>query len=114
MRVVGKYLTVALLAVTPARAQAIFETGNDLFAKCSAPNSYMRIYCMAYVEGVADALSDDTIAGRRVCIPPDHTVTPAQLQDIAVRYLNGHFETRRRVASNLVAQALHDAFPCPP
>jgi Ssp1 endopeptidase immunity protein Rap1a len=92
-------------ACTFSQAQAGFQTGNDLYEKCiSPPKTIESAYCIGYVSGVADTLTNGT------CIP--QTATVGQASDIVVKYLREHPEYRHVPASILAAWALLDAFPC--
>jgi hypothetical protein len=61
--------------------------------------------------GVADAMQEDTVWGRRACLP--EVSVAGQARDVAVRYLTDHPESRHYTAASLVAEALEEAFPCP-
>jgi hypothetical protein len=69
------------------------------------------------VDGIADAINNSTFSINR----PDRrmafvcargAITGQQLVDVVVRFLQQHPEIRHYGASNLVAEALSDAFPC--
>jgi hypothetical protein len=84
-----------------------FFTGNSILALCQGANPE---FCMGYVTGIADALSNGPVGDWRACCPAN--VANGQVRDIAVRYLVAHPETRHLVAGSLVAHALAEAFPC--
>ena len=111
-------LGLAAAALTgPSEAQnpgaiRAFQSGNQLYAACEADTGL----CMGYVAGVADAMSlvqvtGGSIAGVVACIP--FPVVIGEAKDVAVKYLREHPELRAYTAVDLVAFALHDAFPCP-
>jgi hypothetical protein len=102
-----KFMAMAVVALRFNAANAAFETGNRLLGYCttSAPGP-AEMVCLGYVEGVAD----DMEAKRMICLPAH--VTTGQLEDIVVRYLREHPESRHLVASELIAGALLETFPC--
>ena len=87
---------------------ANFLNGNDLLEKC---NTQLDIVCIGYINAVAYAMNDgNAVNGFKACIPLG--VTARQIKDIAVRYLIKRPAAPNYVASNLVAAALSQAFPC--
>ena len=104
------------LACLPASAQGarFFYTGNELWSLCSGKSDYASGVCIGFVAGVADTLAVGTgILGLgRACFPEQ--VTEGQARDVVKRYLEQHPERRHYTAANLVAEALVEAFPCPP
>jgi hypothetical protein len=68
--------------------------------------------------GVADAMQiaqlfgGTVFVGLRACMP-EHA-DAGQITDVAVRFLASHPERRHLPAVTLVAEALAEAFPCPP
>jgi hypothetical protein len=110
-------LGLAVAALTgPTGAQngtiRAFQSGNHLSAACETDTGL----CLGYVAGVADAMSlvqvtGGSIAGVEACIP--FPVVIGEAKDVAVKYLREHPELRAYTAVDLVALALHDAFPCP-
>jgi hypothetical protein len=103
----------------PAGAAMIFISGDELLAKCTAgvSKSADRAGCVGYIMGIADAMAGaqdggQSLGGWRACLSAG--VTRGQAKDIAVEFLRIHPEKRRFVAGSVVAQALAEAFPCPP
>jgi Ssp1 endopeptidase immunity protein Rap1a len=81
-----------------------FKDGNELYQECTAGPS--RLFCIGYIEGVADALSRMHLQ----CLPEQ--VAARQIVELAVNYLRDHPEKRHLVASDEVGLALVQAFPC--
>jgi hypothetical protein len=110
-------LGVAILAMHgEARAQQ-WLTGNDLLGYCTDAST--RAYCMYYVEGVWDAISNaqgiGTLPSRgKGCISfPTVGVNSGQVVDVVTRWLQAHPEVRHLAAGGLVWGALTEAWPCP-
>src|SRR6516162_6484215 len=114
MRFVLPAAAIALL-VGRAEAQGVvaFESGDQLLAKCDRSADF----CIGFVEAIADAMnaarsSGGTIGGWTACIPSG--AMSDQVRDIAMTYLRNHPEQRHASATSLIANALANAFPCPP
>src|SRR5215472_5151716 len=104
-------VVVAVMSVIAGARAADFKDGNKLYAHCAAIGAFIGYaYCQAYVEGVADAMSGNSIDGHTACVPDG--VTVQQVVDVATRYLAANPAERHFAASGLVAHALEDAFPC--
>jgi hypothetical protein len=107
--------TALALACLPAAAQqpTTFLSGNDLWSHCSGKSVFDAGLCTGYVAGIADALgAGSAIFGNWACLPEG--VNGEQAQDVVMRYLEQHPETRYYSAAILVAEALAQAFPCKP
>jgi hypothetical protein len=90
-----------------------FYNGDQLFEACKSS----RAACIGYVEGVSDVMAamqekGMTLGGWRACVPTGEEA--GQITDVAQQYLADHPERRQYGAVGLVAQALQEAFPCPP
>jgi hypothetical protein len=110
----------AILAAAPlsegVEAATTFMSGSRLWGVCSA-DAARWLMCDSYIMGIADAMTDaqesgQSVAGWRACLPEG--VTQDQTRDIAVLFLEAHPELRPYSAASLVAEALAEAFPCPP
>jgi hypothetical protein len=100
-----------MLAATPVlSAGAKFMSGNDLFSSCSKDTSFEKGYCLGYVVGVADTLTEDTISGFSACIPAN--ATQGQLRSIVTKWLQDNPRYRHYSAGSLAAAAISNAFPC--
>jgi len=106
--VVAVALVAAGMAVS-AGARAYFRDGNRLYADC-AGNGAGGLYCIAYIDGIADAMRHDRILGRTACVP-EHA-TAGQLQAVVAQFLKVHPELRHLGGVSLVVDALAEAFPC--
>lgn len=96
------------------QAQALpkyVSTGNSLYAICTAASGdpvadlASTGMCLGYVDGVASKL--DLL--QQIELPTG--VTHGQLQDVVVKYLKDHPETRNQDAVVLTVRALVAAFP---
>lgn len=109
----GFILGLVLAAGLPtASASAQNLTGTDLLDSCAVAATdsnydYARGLCVGYILGVADKLRSDAA---RICI--DNSVTPRQIRDSVVRYLQANRSERERAADALISAALTEAYPC--
>jgi hypothetical protein len=95
----------ALISTSP-QAATIFQTGNQLFARCGSPaNAIEEMVFLGYVLGVADSYNEPMF-----CLPP--TAIAKQVSDISCQYLRTHPEKRHLAGHSLVVDALRTAFPC--
>jgi hypothetical protein len=102
-------VVVAVVAVGPeARADRGID-GNRLY-ELYRPNSRSSTFCGDYVLSIADALMMGRVGRWTACIPSG--VTDDQVVDVAIRFLDAHPARRGSAASELVAEALAEAFPC--
>lgn len=101
-----KLILAALLVVAPSLAQAAgeFDTGSTLLASMNGDVS-RRAFALGYVIGVHDALS-----GVVTCTPND--LTKGQVRDFVKIYLENNTSKLGIEASELVAQALNQIWPC--
>jgi hypothetical protein len=125
-------IIVVSLAMT-GQASAGFFSGNDLYAKCTAPASFAA--CAGYVEGILDAgegeataaeflqvqqgakvqpgatgLIKGTLLGFHWCLRD--RVTAGQAIDVVTAFLRNNPALRDGLAPGLVAMALQQAWPC--
>ena len=114
MRKLALALSSLCFFATLAHAQEVrlFLTGNDLLDRCSA-EGYNHGLCEGYVMAIADAMSgDNTVVGLKACL--DVKVRGAQVVEIVVAALHRKAADRQLSARSIVADAIADAFPCPP
>ena len=106
MRYLIALLLVVLISSYPdtGRAQT-GTTGNELLNNCTSKTPMWKTFCLGYVAGIRDALPRNI-----ACIPK--AVTIGQLQDIVLKYLREHPESRHRGRYPLVVRAYREAFPC--
>lgn len=113
------------IAVSPGLSEALvevpaFEDGNTLLANCTGRNpsdsdpesrNLSRAYCGGYITAISDALeSGESLNGWVVCFPPNSNKW--QIIDVVIVWLRNQPAQRHLAAADLVARALHDAFPC--
>ena len=102
-------LVLMLLFASPVRAN--FENGNSLYTDCTKERGFNTGYCMGYVGGVTDIMSDGTpLYGWKACFPKG--VSLGQIKDVVTRWLANNPQHRHYNAASLVAEALEEAFPC--
>lgn len=104
-------------------------TGNELLSDCSKAETYYRVKCLSYVDGVINgttgilnyfydnsAETDTTVRNliRKspgfFCFPEN--VTKGQIVDIVKQLLERHPEIRHQDASDLILLAIKSAWPC--
>jgi hypothetical protein len=95
-----------LLITFTSRGLAQFDTGNHLLTECLSENFYDKGYCLGYITAIADQVGISSTT----CFTEQ--VTRSQVRDVAIRYLQSAPQLRHLPASNLVAVALTQAFPC--
>jgi hypothetical protein len=83
-------------------AEGAYFDGHELLGSCDAGIDH----CEGYIAGVADVLS----AQQAICLP--RGASRKDIVYIATQYLRTHVAEKRFRASNLVTQALRDAYPC--
>jgi Rap1a immunity proteins len=107
------YLAVAFAIVSMGKAHAVFLDGDTLRGWCTSEDAGDQAACLGYVVGVADVLisaDGGEPAQSEACIP---AVETTQVVDVAKRYLESHRQAGDTAASDQVARALSEAFPCP-
>lgn len=98
----------------PQIAWSDFQNGEQLFKNCTQENDIQaQAYCVGYVAAIADVLGvgDGEIGEWRACLPSH--ATQREVIEIAVNWLKKHPAIRSEGASDIVAHALAEAFPCP-
>ena len=88
------------------RKFSYFKDGNELLTQCTSSSAYDQGVCLGYVIGAADGLGP-----RFVAIPEN--VTAGQTQDVVIKYLRNHPESRNGPAGPLIMFALMEAWPKP-
>lgn len=92
-----------------APAHAAFINGNKLYDECKAENVksatqwQSAAFCIAFVFGVVDSLSYD-----KKCFPEE--IIGSQVKDVVIDYLKSHPATRQTDATDLVQEAVREAF----
>ena len=107
------YLAVAFAIILMGKAHAVFLDGNTLRGWCTSEDVGNQAACLGYVVAVADVLisaNRGEPAQSKACIP---AVETTQVVDVAKKYLESHHQAGDTAASDLVAMALSEAFPCP-
>lgn len=102
---------IAIVAVA-GPAFAGIDDGNALFRYCDASIGAFVMYCFGYVDSVVnDMRLYGSVAGHRACLPSDFGDN--RRRDVIVAFLERHPQDRNSGATELIARAFADAFPCP-
>lgn len=104
---------IIVSVVGPAQALDVFDTGDDLFARCTSSGPFQqqdRAYCIAYIDGIAADLDVQGAPEPSVCIPLG--VTKGQARDVVIDYLRRNPKSRSDPAAGLIRIALMRAWPC--
>ena len=107
------FLAVAFMIMFMGKAHAMFLDGNTLRGWCVSEDVGNQAACLGYVVGVADVLISENrgeLTQYRACIP---AIDTTQVVSTAKKYLESHRQAGNITASDLVAMALSEAFPCP-
>ena len=103
---------VLLVLMCPALSfGAHFLYGNELLADCESDSALSKEHCLGYIVGVHDG--SNLITSRmnkdlNYCLSSN--VTTDQIKKIVVKYLKDYPERLHWKASNLVHNALSEAF----
>ena len=105
---------LAASALTDARALS----GTELYKACRQRDlSAGGISCIAYVRGFVDGMTLGYLTGKKsplLYCPPRDGIAADQARLLVQKYLRDHPESLHLEAGNLAANALTEAFPCPP
>jgi len=94
----------------PARA-AEMRDANVLLGYCTATIGAYVDVCYGYLDAVADQLlAHDAVAGFEACIPS--TVDEPGLRFVLIDFLREHEWAGKLAATEAVARALSERFPC--
>ena len=106
------FLAFAFMIMFMGKAHAMFLDGNTLYGWCFSEDAGNKAACLGYVIGVADVLNSENrgeLTQYKACIPAIETT---QVVSAAKKYLDEHRQDGNIIASDLVARALSEAFPC--
>lgn len=121
-----KYSTIILLIGLLFIPQPAIADGNKLLKSCTAGLRVINkdkglsstelvdaTYCAGLVQGITDTNRINRMSGSSplFCIPGD-VIDKGQATRIVVNYLRAHPEKMKMHESNLVIDALMEAFPC--
>lgn len=107
---------LALVSGLVLASHCLAMTGNELASRCSEGASPQDdAYCLGYFDGFVDG----DLVGRYSAprpIPasfcPPSTITLGQVRNVVLRYLKENPAQTHKMALELVADALKQAFPC--
>ncbi len=96
------------LTLAPAHAKL---TGHVLLDQCMSNLTVGQSVCAAYIEGFTEAHFLSTAGGKGFFCAPVGS-GPDQARKVVVKYLRKNAASLERSASELVFQALSEAWPC--
>ena len=103
LRVLAFVAVMAMSAIGPARAAAIYDANEILF---SCEQGHLR--CIYYLAGVQDVWND--LDSKKYCMPDG--VKLAELKDVFIKYAKENPEKLNFAASSVTINAFNKAFPC--
>ncbi len=106
-RIAAGCLFIGLLA---APAAAASRDGNALSSQCQVDSNLAVIACHIYIHAVLDVLDENAIHGYRVCVPENMDIDRSV--KVFVDWLSQHADVGQLPASDLVAHALWETYPC--
>jgi hypothetical protein len=89
---------------------AASKDGNNLLTQCQLSNNLAVIACHIYIHAVLDVLVENSVNGYRVCVPENTDID--QSVHVIVEWLTQHTDERPQPASDVVAHALWETYPC--
>src|SRR5262245_36873292 len=95
-----RWLVAVLVLSLSGTVQA--QDGNKLLRWCLSKDPFDEGYCLGYVAGVWDATLD--------CAPPG--VKAGQVRDVVVNFLQAKPQHRHRPPTDLIREAIQEAWPC--
>lgn len=109
-----KRIMIAALLMVPVPAMAadtVEDNGNEILEMCTDSLDFMKGICLGYIRGASSAGDSWMLSmNRHLCRPTG--VTVGQIQDVVVRYIRQHPESRHEAAVTLVMKAQDAAWPC--
>ncbi len=108
----GEHIAAAclLIGLWAGPAAAASRDGNALSNQCQVDSNLAVIACHIYIHAVLDVLDENAIHGYRVCVPENTDID--QSVKVFIDWLNQHADVGQQPASDLVAHALWETYPC--
>jgi hypothetical protein len=107
-------LCAAVIAVLAGAgpASAGIDDGNSLYRYCSGTTGAVVMYCFGYVDSVVNDMQlYGSVAGYAACLPA--VFEDNERRDVVIAFLDRHPRDRASGATELIAHAFADAYPCP-
>jgi len=100
--------SAALLIAQPAAAAS--RTAEELAGQCQLTSNLAVIVCHIYVHAVLDVMESDSVKGYRACVPEGTDID--EVVGSFVSWSGEHPDEARGPASDLIAHAVSEAYPC--
>lgn len=105
------FVFAVMVAGFAPQADATANSGQRLLSRCTSPYQDDKVYCLAYIAGLSDALREKKhMKAFPACVPD--SVERGELLAVAVSYLRRGGQNENARASRLLIKALSEAFPC--
>ncbi|MEX6501571.1 Rap1a/Tai family immunity protein [Pseudomonas zhanjiangensis] len=101
---------VATLLLPPAALAGASRTAGELAGQCQLTTNLAVIVCHIYLHAVQDVLVQDRVNGFRACLPADADIDRSVR--LFVDWVAAHPPAQQAPASDVIAQALAEAYPC--
>jgi hypothetical protein len=104
-------LTIAVLSL-PSPCAAEVRDGGALLTQCTATIGAIMDFCYGYIDAVADYMFQKHAMGElTACV--SNAPDDSQLRFVVVRFLRENPDLQPLSASELIARALSQKYPCP-
>jgi hypothetical protein len=86
------------------------EIADSLYKLCNRSDDGSKAVCTGYIAGAFDALAENPINGITTCVPAMTKLST--IKRLTLHWIASHQDCRVKPASEAVADAIAEAFPC--
>lgn len=83
---------------------------DELITNCRFSAGGPFLFCIGYIRGTLEGLSEGTDAASSLCLP---AFRPGERRKIFMAWLDTNKKDRPRLASTAIIKAFQEKFPCP-
>ncbi len=108
-----KLILGIFLCLLAFQVRADVLTGSEFLTMCNKQSDAYPAKCTGYVAGIYEAyitFNSWELIADTLCLP--ETATTSSMVDVSVEHLQKQSDKQNANASNLILNALADAFPC--